>query len=133
MSPVPPIAVIEKRRDFLLASNSGLKFVKPSVVIQTYHRHETKSAFLIPPETIRVGFTATKKLGNAVIRNRAKRRMRHAVFPLLETLGVAGYDYVLIAREACYKGSYVHLNRDIRHALRWLRDRINEQNAEIEK
>ncbi|MEI7668545.1 MAG: ribonuclease P protein component [Pseudomonadota bacterium] len=121
------IRVIAKRRDFLLLSASGLKFVKPSVIVQARKRDEST----ILPSDIRIGFTATKRLGGAVIRNKAKRRMRHAVSELVEEFGVCGYDYVFIARELAYKGEFTVLLKDVRHALRWLRDRINEANSNL--
>lgn len=49
---------------------------------------------------IRVGFTCSKKVGNAVIRNRAKRRLRAIARALIPTLGQAGWDYVLVGRPA---------------------------------
>ncbi len=66
---------------------------------------------------IRVGFTATKKIGNAVIRNRAKRRMRQIARTLLPKLGYNGHDYVFIARNGTVQRPYALLLDDARKAL----------------
>lgn len=65
----------------------------------------------------RAGFTATKKIGNAVIRNRAKRRLREAARYLLPELGLAGYDYVFIARGRTAECDWTALLDDTRNAL----------------
>ena len=66
---------------------------------------------------LRVGFTATKKIGNAVTRNRAKRRLREAARQLLPELGVAGFDYVFIARQGTTAREFTGLLDDTRKAL----------------
>ena len=66
---------------------------------------------------IRVGFTATKKIGNAVVRNRAKRRLREAARAMLPCLGTAGFDYVFIARKNTAKQDFTRLLDDVGQAL----------------
>jgi len=66
---------------------------------------------------IRAGFTATKKIGNAVQRNRAKRRLREVARALLPELGVNGFDYVFIARQGTGQRDFTRLLDDARRAL----------------
>jgi len=65
----------------------------------------------------RAGFTATKKIGNAVVRNRAKRRLREAARLLLPLHGRAGTDYVFIARAATPERAWPALLDDVESAL----------------
>ena len=51
------------------------------------------------PDAIRIGYTCSKKVGNSVARNRAKRRLRAVAAQVLPSLGQAGWDYVLIGRK----------------------------------
>jgi ribonuclease P protein component len=67
---------------------------------------------------LRVGFTASRKVGNAVIRNRAKRRLRAAAAQVLPLQGSPGTDYVLIARATTAGRPYAALVADLAAALR---------------
>ena len=73
------------------------------------------------PGPFRAGFTATKKIGGAVVRNRAKRRLRAAADNLMPTLAIAGCDYVFIARDATAEAPWASLLDDVRKALIRLR------------
>ena len=85
---VKVLETLAKRADFVAASKAE-KFVGNSVIVQARYNAS---------ENIRVGYTASKKVGNAVERNRAKRRMRAAAMNTLAQYGTAGADYVLIGR-----------------------------------
>ena len=69
-------------------------------------------------EAVRVGFTASRKVGNAVLRNRSKRRLRAAAAIVLARDGRQGTDYVLIARAGTAERPYGELVHDIEGALR---------------
>ncbi len=73
----------------------------------------------MPPEgdVIGEGFTATKRIGNAVIRNRAKRRLRAASQAILAQYGLAGCDYVFIARKETATIGWARLLDDMKSAL----------------
>ena len=66
---------------------------------------------------IRAGFTATKKIGGAVVRNRAKRRLKAAARALLPRLGRPGVDYVFIARRDTARHGWALLLDDVERAL----------------
>lgn len=66
---------------------------------------------------MRVGFTVTRKVGNAVVRNRARRRLRAAAQDAICEHGRPGHDYVLIGRQATVTRSYGNLVADLRSAL----------------
>jgi len=87
---LPGLATIPKRRDFLLATAKGRRSAVPGLVLQIVDRGDDA-----PP---RLGITASRKIGNAVSRNRAKRRLRALAQNMLGKDGQQGHDYVLIAR-----------------------------------
>ena len=70
---------------------------------------------------LRVGFTATKKIGNAVKRNRARRRLRAAVGEVLKDAGTTRADLVVVARQGTIERPYSDLKNDLAAALRRLR------------
>jgi ribonuclease P protein component len=104
------LAGLQHRRDFLAAAKAA-KAVTNSLILQDRRRNDSSDA-------IRVGFTASKKVGNAVARNRAKRRMRALARDLIPENGRAGHDYVLIARkDATTDFPYEVLRADLLRAL----------------
>lgn len=70
------------------------------------------------PGTLRVGFTASRKVGGAVERNRAKRRLRAAAAATLPLLGREGHDYVLVARSATLSRPFAQLTLDLEKAIK---------------
>ncbi len=99
------------RADFLRAAQ-GKRQGTGSFLVQARPRGDGSDA-------LRVGFTASKKIGNAVMRNRAKRRMRALAREVLAGTGLAGWDYVLVARpEATVARPYAEMRADLAHALR---------------
>ena len=68
--------------------------------------------------TMRAGFTVTKKIGNAVVRNRMKRRFRALAREILPEHGVAGADHVLIGRAGGIERDYANLAAELKRALK---------------
>lgn len=101
---------LKTRADFLRLAR-GKKWASPGLVLQMAQT---------PLESldIRAGFTVTKKIGNAVVRNRAKRRLREVARAVLPLYASAGCDYVLVAREATPKRPFASLIDDLKLALR---------------
>ncbi|EPX86923.1 ribonuclease P protein component [Salipiger mucosus] len=106
-----PVTVLRKRADFLAAARARRQPVQ-SMLVQARFRHDGDPA-------IRVGFTCSKKVGNAVARNRAKRRLREVARLALPQIGQPGWDYVLIGRrDITAQRPFVQLQGDFAHALR---------------
>lgn len=106
-----PPTTLRRRADFLRAAR-GKRAHSDGFVLQAYRRPEGES------EGIRVGFTCSKKVGNAVARNRAKRRLREIARLVLPEYGATDYDYVLIGRkERTAARDFAALQDDLRTAL----------------
>ena len=101
--------MLTRRRDFL-AANSGLRAPMPGFVLLVRPRKDGDDA-------MRVGFTVTKKIGNAVARNRMKRRLRALARELLPAGGLAGADHVLIGRNGGIERDFGDLRREFGKAL----------------
>ena len=106
------IEVMAKRRDFLACARPpARKQGTKGMMVQGRNRCDDSG--------IRMGFTCSKKVGNAVARNRAKRRLREAARMILPTHGRPGWDYVLIGRaNETAQRPFEELKRDLIYALR---------------
>jgi len=110
------LAVMRRRADFLRAAQARRQGTA-GFLLQARRRAPDEAG-----EAIRVGFTASRKVGNAVARNRAKRRLRAAARAVLPGAGRPGWDYVLVARP---EGTAARPYRDLVADLRWALDRVH--------
>ena len=100
---------LRQRADFLAAA-SGIKAPSAAFVLQTRNRRDHAPA--------RVGFTVSKRVGNAVERNRVRRRLREIVRLSAATQVRTGHDYVLIGRRAALDLPFDRMTQDFEDALR---------------
>lgn len=103
------IRTMTQRRDFL-AANAGRRAPMPGFVLLVRDRADGDP-------TMRVGFTVTKKIGNAVVRNRMKRRFRALARELLPAGGIRGADHVLIGRDGGIERDHAALKSEFGKAL----------------
>lgn len=97
-------------RPQFLAAAKGVSEARGAVVVQRLDRGDGDA-------TVRLGFTATRKVGGAVVRNRAKRRLREAARALAPLLATPGSDYVFIARMGTAERPWDRLLDDVKSAL----------------
>jgi len=107
------IATLRRRPEFLAVAASGRKWAAPGLVLQIGAPRET-------PSPTRFGLTASSKVGNAVIRNRARRRLRALALDILTRHAAPARDYVLIARAATATRAFADLRQDLITALQKL-------------
>ncbi len=106
------LTILAKRADYLAAAR-GRRVSAPAFLLQVRERPEGEAT------GVRVGFTCSKKVGNAVARNRAKRRLREIARLTLPALGRDGFDYVLVGRpEVTAARDFAALREDLERALR---------------
>jgi ribonuclease P protein component len=104
---------LKKRAEFLRVRD-GRAWRSKSLVLQARRRPD---GVLPTGGMTRFGFTATKRLGNAVIRNRARRRLKETVRLVAHALARPGYDYVVIARQGALTQPFELIEKDLRQAL----------------
>jgi ribonuclease P protein component len=109
---VTAIGRLKTRAEFLHV-RGGARHVTPSLVLQARKRNGEPNQH----HFARFGFTATKALGGAILRNRARRRLKEAVRLAAPDRAVEGYDYVLIAREGTVQRRFTDLIKDLERAL----------------
>jgi len=109
---------LKRRPDFLRVAAGRRRWVAPGLILQAVgHRAEGAVATALPP---RVGFTASAKIGGAVVRNRARRRLRAVAAAVMPEHARVGHDYVLIARAATASRPFTALLADLESGLKRL-------------
>lgn len=104
--------VLTKRADFL-AANKGLRNARPGFVLLTRQN---------AGEGMRFGITVTKKIGNAVVRNRMKRRFRELLRAQLPISGLEDHDHVLIGRAGGVERDFARMGEELEKALARAKD-----------
>ncbi len=104
------ILTFKKRKDFLRVAQGSYIATHNMVLQATPSLSETSDIF--------VGYTATKKIGNAVIRNKSKRRLRSIVTEVLRNYALPNIDYVFIARKSTAECNFQELKKDTIYALK---------------
>ena len=116
---------LKRRADFLRVAAVRRKWAAPGLILQVAAKPQPSSEGAAEdttppesiPESIRVGFTASRKVGNAVKRNRARRRLKALVREMIATGANPGLDLVLIARPATVDRPFDELRRDLQQSL----------------
>ena len=104
------LTIIRQRKDFL-AANSARRVATPGFVLLVRNRDDGS-------DIKRLGITVTKKIGNAVVRNRMKRRFRELARQLIAPDGISGADHVLIGRAGGVERDYATLAQELDKALK---------------
>ena len=100
---------LKRRAEFLRVAATGRKLATPGLILQILSRTDAEPA--------RLGFTVTRKVGNAVIRNRTRRRLKEAARLFLKEHKLSGVDLVLIGRDATRGRDFRALQADLGQAL----------------
>ncbi|MBL4603114.1 MAG: ribonuclease P protein component [Emcibacteraceae bacterium] len=119
------LETLRKRSDFLRVAAVRKKWITPGMIIQVSPMPDDVKS------DIRVGYTASKKVGNAVIRNRAKRRMREVTRQIMAKNACDNHDYVIIARREINDIPFKELIRDLKWSLKRLHDGLEKKRNSI--
>jgi ribonuclease P protein component len=106
---------LPNRRDFLRVQ-AGRRCAMPGFVLQV-----APAPSDLPLPAIRVGFTVTRKVGNAVVRNRVRRRLREAARMVIPGQARPDLDYVLVGRQAAIARDFANLRQELVEALKRLK------------
>ena len=120
------IATLKRRHDFLRVRAAARRWAAPGLVLQAAPMPEADAE----QGLVRVGYTASRRIGNAVQRNRAKRRLRAAVAHVMPASAQCGCDYVVIARAATLTRPFDALVDDLAAALARVGARTGDQTSD---
>ncbi len=107
------------RPEFLAVAGARRKWVAAGLILQARPHDQRQRPPALGP-AVRFGLTASKKVGNAVSRNRARRRLRAAAMDVLTSHGKPGYDFVLIARSETLVRGFAELKDDLAAGMKRL-------------
>ncbi|HUJ98949.1 MAG TPA: ribonuclease P protein component [Stellaceae bacterium] len=113
------LARLKRRAEFLRVAGKGRRSVTPGFILQAWRRPDAAPAEAAG-DAARIGFTASRKVGIAVVRNRARRRLRAAVAEVMPLHAAVGHDYVLVARAGTVSRPFAALLADLERALKEL-------------
>ena len=120
------LQTLKHRKDFVLSNKFAKKIFSKNFIIQKYTNSDSIDL------NLKFGFTATKKIGNAVVRNRAKRRMRALVSRFVKE-DINFFDnkssYVLVAKSSLNKALFINLYSEMQQCLNKLLSKILVQNV----
>ena len=121
----PVIERLKRRSDFLRIAASHCKLVTPGLILQAMIRkgdssENSSGASMEKNMLIRIGYTASKKVGGAVERNRARRRLRAVVAKIIPDHAKPGHDFILIARKGTLTRPFSKLLEDLVKSLKRL-------------
>ncbi len=111
---------IKRRADYLRVAGTRTKAVMPGLILQAAPAGAAPDPSVRPAESVRLGFTCSRKVGNAVARNRARRRLKALAAEIFPDHAEPGRDYVLIGREATVARDFASLRRDVEGGLKRL-------------
>jgi ribonuclease P protein component len=117
---------LKRRREFLAVAASGRRWVTPAFVLQVGPRAAGQGA------EIGLGFTASRRVGSAVARNRARRRLAEAARKVLPGAGEPGYNYVLVARPVVLTCPFDRLLSDLTTAFARVTRRASRARPPVE-
>lgn len=107
---------LKRRSQFLRTASAGLKWVSPGMIVQGRHRTDTRDDQRAA-QGPGIGFTVSKKVGNAVERNRARRRLRAVADAVMPERAAQDFDYVLIGRKETLRRDFDALLSDLADAV----------------
>lgn len=117
---MPAFSKLKKRKDFIHAAKSGVSVPTRTIVLQAVFRKSDS-----PVTGARIGYTTTKKIGKAVVRNLCRRRLRAAAALFFEKLALPTADYVLIARFSTADADFKNICRDLQRGLKKINQTLN--------
>ena len=122
---------LKRRADFLRVAAARRRWTAPGLILQVCPQPDGVPAEELPLPAIRLGFTASRKVGNAVVRNRARRRLKALAAELVAIRAKPGLDLVLIARPSTADCPFEDLRRDLLQGLQRTKAALPEKKQDL--